>query len=96
MPKALVILGERHRVESWRGVAWITAGTAIEFTDTFDQVVEQLPNYFFKEETRYAHRQLSNGWWLYTNLSGSATKSFCHRLIAAAGIPEEEWVVEEE
>jgi len=41
-------------------------------------------------------RQLTNGWWLYTNLSGSATKSFCHRLIMAAAIPEEEWFVEEE
>jgi uncharacterized protein with ParB-like and HNH nuclease domain len=95
-PKVLTILGERHRVESWRDVAGITAETVIEFGDDFVKIVEQLPNYFFKEETRYTHRQLSNGWWLYTNLSGSATKSLCHQLIAAAGIPEEEWIIEEE
>ena len=95
-PKALTILGERHRVESWRDVAVTTAETVIEFTDDFGTVVEQLPNYFFKEETRYTYRQLSNGWWLYTNLSGNATKSLCHRIIAAAGIPEYEWSLEEE
>jgi uncharacterized protein with ParB-like and HNH nuclease domain len=95
-PKAVIILGETFRVSSWRDVAFQTAETVAKFVDDFDSIVAQMPSYFLKEKTRYTHRQLSNGWWLYTNLSGANVKSFCARLVALADIPEEEWQVEEE
>lgn len=94
-PRLLTILGVIYRVETWRDVATYTVETAAEYLGGFDQITAGMPNWFFKEETRYTHRQLSNGLWLYTNVSGHVTKNFCHKVIAIAGIPDEEWILEE-
>jgi uncharacterized protein with ParB-like and HNH nuclease domain len=95
-PKAVLILGDTYPVKSWRDVACQTAEVVAKISDDFDRVVSQVPGYFFQEKNQYAPRQLSNGWWIYLNLSASGIKSLCRNLIAAAGIPEEDWQVEEE
>jgi uncharacterized protein with ParB-like and HNH nuclease domain len=94
-PKAVTILGDTYIVKSWRDVACQTAEVAIDIVDDFDRVVNQMPGYFFKEKNQYTPRQISNGWWIYLNLNSGAIKSFCRNLIAVAGIPEEDWQVEE-
>jgi uncharacterized protein with ParB-like and HNH nuclease domain len=94
-PQAVIILGETHPVNSWRDVAHKTAEVISHVTDDFDAIAEELPNYFSHTKFKHASRELSNGWWLYVNLSGDSTKSLCQRLLALANIPEEDWELEE-
>lgn len=95
VPRWLTILGGKYRVETWRDVAAKTVEVAAEYDGGFSKIMSQMPNWFFKEETRYTHRQLSNDMWLYTNLSGPAIKNFCHKVIAIVEIPDDEWIIEE-
>lgn len=96
-PKSLTIMGQAFLVSTWRDVAFYTAQFASEWVDNFDtRIASQLPAYFDKHEYQYACRQLPNGWWLYLNLSAASVKSFCHNVISLAGIPDEDWQIEEE
>jgi uncharacterized protein with ParB-like and HNH nuclease domain len=95
-PRSLVVLSETPTITSWRDVAFHTAETISLVVDNFDALAAQMPSYFSKEKFKGASRQLSNGWWLYVNLSGPSVKSFCQRLIALANIAEDEWQLEEE
>jgi len=55
-----------------------------------------MPAYLDKEKFPIAFRQLSNGWYMNTNLSAAAIKTYCRNLIGAANLTEEDWQVEEE
>ena len=61
----------------------------------FETVVEALPNFLANEPFSNRSYQLSNGWWLYINLSTKEIKRVCGRLLQAAGIPASEWAVTE-
>lgn len=93
-PQAVIILGETYPVDTWRDVAFYTAETVSQVVDNFTPIAEELSSYFGHEKFQHASRQLSNGWWLYVNLSGNRTKNLCQRLISLANIPEEEWELE--
>ncbi|MBN8656502.1 MAG: DUF262 domain-containing protein [Anaerolineae bacterium] len=96
-PKSLTILGQSFVVNSWRDVAYYTAQVASDVSDDFDtKIADQMQSYFDKQEFQSACRQLPNGWWLYLNLSAVSIKSFCHNVIALAGIPDDAWQLEEE
>jgi uncharacterized protein with ParB-like and HNH nuclease domain len=96
-PKSLTILGQSFVVNSWRDVAYYTAQVASEILDDFDtKIAGQMQSYFDRQEFQSACRQLPNGWWLYLNLSAVSVKSFCHNVIALAGIPDDDWQLEEE
>ncbi len=95
-PQAIIILGETYPVNSWRDVAFQTSETISQLVDDFTPIAEELSSYFSHEKFKHASRQLSNGWWLYVNLSGERTKKLCQQLFASAGIPEEDWELEEE
>jgi uncharacterized protein with ParB-like and HNH nuclease domain len=95
-PKALILLGETHTVTTWRDVAFQTAECIIKLSDDFEKIAQELPAYFSKEKFMGACRQLSNGWWIYMNLSRVAIINFCHNLFSLADLSEEYWQVEEE
>lgn len=96
-PKSLTILGQSFVVNSWRDVAYYTAQVASEVSDDFDtKIAGQMQSYFDRQEFQSPCRQLQNGWWLYLNLSAASVKSFCHNIIALAGIPDDDWQLEEE
>jgi uncharacterized protein with ParB-like and HNH nuclease domain len=94
-PQAVVILGETHAVNSWRDVAYRTAEVVSQVVDDFTTIAEELPSYFSHSKFKHASRQLSNGWWLYVNLSGDSTKNLCQRILSMANIPTEDWELEE-
>ncbi len=96
-PRSLTIMGQSFVVSTWRDVAFHTANVASELVEDFDmKIASQMPAYFDKHEFQYACRQLPNGWWLYLNLSAASVNSFCHNVIALAGILDDDWQVEED
>jgi len=95
-PVSLTVIGQTFTVNSWRDVAYHTAQSVDEWVEDFDAIANQFPAYFDKNSFKNACRQLSNGWWIYLNLSAASVKSLCKNLIAAADIPETEWLLEEE
>ncbi len=96
-PRSLTIMGQSFVVNSWRDVAYYTAQVVSELVDDFDnRIAEQMQSYFDKQEYKSACRQLPNGWWLYLNLSAASVKSFCRNMISLAGIPDDDWQLEEE
>lgn len=94
-PQAVIILGETYPVNSWRDVAFQTAECVSQIADDFTTIAKELPSYFGHSKFKHASRQLSNGWWLYVNLSGESTKNLCQRLLSLADIPAEDWELEE-
>ncbi len=94
-PQAVIILGETYPVNTWRDVAHRTAEVVSQVVDDFTPIAEELSSYFDHQKFKHASRQLSNGWWLYVNLSGDRTKNLCQRLLSLANIPEEDWELEE-
>lgn len=95
-PKAVTILNDTYPVQTWREVAYYTAEQVSQAVDNFDAVAQQMPSYFSKEKFQYACRQLSNGWWLYLNLSGASVKTLCLNLVTAANLSDEDWQLKEE
>jgi hypothetical protein len=90
-------MGQSFVVTSWRDVAFYTAKVVSELVDNFDiRIAAQMESYFDKQKYQSACRQLPNGWWLYLNLSAASVKGFCHNIIALAGIPDDDWQLEEE
>lgn len=94
-PQAVIILGETYPVNSWRDVTYQTAEIVSQIADDFTAIAEELPSYFSHQKFKHASRQLSNGWWVYVNLSGDSTKNLCQRLLSLANIPTEDWELEE-
>jgi hypothetical protein len=94
-PTNLIILGQQITVSTWRDVASQTTETIIKLTDKFEEIAERMPAYLDKEKFPNANRQLSNGWFLNTNLSAASIKTFCRNLTASAGLEEGDWYVEE-
>ena len=95
-PKELIILGESYEVTSWRDVLERTAECMVQLcgNDFESKIVSALPNYFSQEPFQQSSRELSNGWWLYVNLSSSAVKRICQSIIEEAGVPEDEFDLE--
>ncbi|MBE2202473.1 MAG: DUF262 domain-containing protein [Anaerolinea sp.] len=93
-PKSLTILGDTFEVKSWRDVVHQTAECVAQVSDDFAAVTVDVSSYFSLEPFQGKCRQLSNGWWLYVNLSSDTVKRICDTLIDASGIPEEEFELE--
>jgi hypothetical protein len=88
-------LGETFKVNSWRDVAYRTAESISQVADNFPEIAAEMPSFFSQKKFKHASRQLSNGWWLYVNLSSDSVRNFCRRLLSIADIPEDEWQLEE-
>ncbi len=94
-PQAVIIFEETFKVNSWRDVAHRTAEQVASVTDDFSKVAAEMPRFFSRKKFKRASRQVANEWWVDLDLSADRVKNFCHRLLAVAEIPEEEWRVEE-
>lgn len=91
-PRTLIILDDSYEVKSWRDVVQYTAEAVAAYVPDFERkIVSQLPNWFSKNEMASASRQLSNGWWIYVNLSGQDARKIAERLIELSEIPEEKF-----
>ncbi len=96
-PLSVTILGVPHAVTSWSDVMHRTAETVSEWvgSESFPSLAERYPRLFSREPFKYRPRKLNNGWWVYVNLSRIDILRYCKTIVAAAGIPEAEWSVEE-
>lgn len=95
-PYSLTMMGQTFVVTTWRDVAFYTAQAISELVDDFDaQIASHMQSYFDHQQFQSACRQLPNGWWIYMNLSAASVKNFCRNMLSLAGIPEDEWQVEE-
>lgn len=93
-PCLLTIGGDSYEVNSWRDVAFQTAEYIASFADNFDVIAEEMPTFFSREQRLQRSREMSNGWWVYLNLSSSNVRNLCNRLLAAAELSEEDWELE--
>ena len=95
-PKAVVILGEVHPVNSWRDVLRRTTEMAVEWCgDKFEeQVIAGRTSYFTRQPSGDSWYQLHNGWYVYIDLSADTIKQISTAIIEATGIPEDEYEVE--
>jgi uncharacterized protein with ParB-like and HNH nuclease domain len=93
-PKFLTFLGETYEVKSWRDVVHQTAECVLQVCDNFEEVIVDISSYFSPEPFTGKCRQLSNGWWIYVNLSSDSVKRICATLIEQANIPEDEYELE--
>ncbi len=94
-PISLLFCKQSLPVTTWRDVAEQTTEGIIQLTDNFESLAVSLPSYLSQEKFPIADRQLSNGWYLNTNLSSAAIKLFCRQLIIKAGLSESDWQVKE-
>ena len=94
-PYKLILLDQEFEVNSWRDVAMKTTEAIAEMVESFDVYAESLPSYLSKKPFIGTCRQLSNGWYLYVNLSANAIKYYCRSLIANVGFASQDWQVKE-
>lgn len=94
-PKSLTILGDVFEVKSWRDVVHQTAEFVAQISDDFAATTAEVASYFSQERFQGKRcRQLSNGWWLYVNLSSDSVRRICDTLIESVGISEDEFEIE--
>ncbi len=96
-PRSVVILGEQHDVISWRDVAI----NILEFVisekakkqENFESFVSELQSAYLSTTEKSRSRQLSNGWWLYVNLSADTVMNLCSRSMELIGLEDDDWEV---
>ena len=60
----------------------------------FKKLVEAYPTYLKKEPFKRRCKQLSNGWYILTNLSAPDCQRITNRVLEASGINKEDWNIE--
>jgi hypothetical protein len=93
-PQSLIVSGEQQDVSSWRDVAV----KALEFAiinkrDDFETFVTELQTTFLSTTEKTRSRQLSNGWWLYVNLSANSVMNLCSRTMELIGLEDDDWEI---
>lgn len=91
-PVGITIFGVTYEASSWRDVAIHMAEEIARLQDDFDDVAASLPAFFSREE-RVRSRQLSNGWWLYVNLSANSVLNLCDALASQVSLPSDGWEI---
>lgn len=94
-PVRLVFLDQEIAVKSWRDVAVKTTEAVDQRVENFDELAASVPSYLSKTEFRGRCKLMSNGWYVYINLSANAIKAYCRSLITKAGYLSTDWQVEE-
>lgn len=97
-PKILTILGQQMVVQSWRDVLIKTMSTIADLEpDLFDALAKQSPSFISSDGGRFRRSsQLSNGFYVYVNLSAKSIYQFCTQAIESIGLSVEDWYVEAE
>ncbi len=96
-PMSVTILGSRYPETTWREVMFRTAAVLAEWLgeEGFAALAQKYPMNFSRKQFKYRPKQLSNGWWVYLNLSRVGVETWSRRMLETAKIPAEEWSVEE-
>lgn len=92
-PRSLVIMGEQQDVSSWRDVALKAMEFVVSMTDDFDVFVTNLQSAYLSTTEKARSRQLSNGWWLYVNLSADSVMNLCSRAMEIMGLEDDDWEI---
>ena len=97
-PKVLTILGQQMVVQSWRDVLIKAMETIADLEpDLFDALVKQYPSFISLDGGRFRRNyRLSNGFYVYVNLSAKSIYQFCTQAIESVGLSVEDWHVETE
>ena len=94
-PLAVIIMGDSYAVSSWRDVVQKTLEVIIDIDDnTFVQVVEKFPHYVALKDNFRSSRQLSNGYYLETNVDARNIYKFCQDIIELSELSIDDWKVE--
>ena len=95
-PSAVIILGQRFSVSTWREVNQITLATICELdNERFENVLAHFPRFVGRDSARFrSSRQLPNGAFMETNLSAESIHRFCLQAAEASGLSSEDWRVE--
>lgn len=92
-PRLLTILGEAYEVKHWRDVAFYAAESVAYLVNNFDEIAETMQSAFSR--TPFSRtRQLSNGWWLNTNLRSETIPNFCNQMFRLAELSEDDWDIQ--
>ena len=92
-PTFLVILGDQKPVNSWRDVARELMESVIELVDDFDRFAYDLQTTNLSRDQKPRMEELSNGWWLYLNLSANSVMGLCNRVFEQLGLSDDDWDV---
>jgi uncharacterized protein with ParB-like and HNH nuclease domain len=95
-PKALIIMGQRFDVSSWREVEQLTLEVLAEVDEAgFDKIVAQFPRFIGPDSSRFrSSRTLKNGLFMEANLSANTIQRLCIQVTETAGLSPEDWRVE--
>ena len=95
-PVLVRFMGEIIPVKSWRDVAFQTAERVLEMSSIDAFIDRGLKSYFSREPfaNNATSWPLSNGYYIYLQLSSAQVLSLCNRMLEAAGIPAQELEIE--
>lgn len=95
-PKALVIMGQRFEVSTWREVEQLTLEVIAEVDEAgFEKITSQFPRFVGADSNRFrSSRKLKNGLFMEANLSANAIQRLCIQVTETAGLSPEDWRVE--
>ena len=86
-PKALMIMGQRFEVSTWREVEQFTLEVIADVDEAgFEKIVAQFPRFVGSDSSRFrSSRKLKNGLFMEANLSANAIQRLCnHRSVRSS------------
>lgn len=97
-PKIVIILGQQINVTSWRDVLIKTMNTIADLEpELFETLAKQYPSFISSDSGRFRRNyKLTNGFYVYINLSAKNIYRFCTQAIESIGLSSEDWNVETE
>jgi uncharacterized protein with ParB-like and HNH nuclease domain len=95
-PIALIVLGQRFTVSSWRDVVQKTLEAIRDLDEEqINRIVAEYPKFVGSDPTKFrSNRQIAEGLYIETNLSAATSNRFCIQATQAAGLSPDDWHVE--
>lgn len=95
-PKKLIFMDKEYAVLTWRDLEQKLLEAIFDYDrDLFDQIAAQYPHHVNRSKTEFrTSRQLANGFWIETNLSGKNIREFCLNATQLVGLSQEDWHTE--
>ncbi|MEP7232151.1 MAG: DUF262 domain-containing protein [Ginsengibacter sp.] len=94
-PTALMILGQKFEVQSWRDVLQQTLNTIADLEpEKFDVIAHNFPHYVGKDKNKFrAIRELQNGYYIEMNLSAQSIQRLCHQAMETIELTSDDWSI---
>jgi len=93
-PLKVILKGKDYKVSSWRDVLKTTLETITDNPKLLPKIIEQFPRYIAMENKFRYRRQLSNGAFMNTELTGQDIYDTCRQIIKFVGLSDNEWKIE--